>query len=62
PPLPAGLDPEARKVMVTQRVNEILERVWAPEASPSDALAGERDVPRGTRPRSTGLCGRAMPP
>ncbi|HEX7836676.1 MAG TPA: HNH endonuclease signature motif containing protein [Kofleriaceae bacterium] len=62
PPLPAGLDPEARKVMVTQRVNEILERVWAPEASPSDALANERDVPRGTRPRRTGLCGRAMPP
>jgi hypothetical protein len=64
PPIPAGLDPEARKVMVTQRVNEILERVWNPETSPSDT-AGERvrcptwDTDAA---RSTGLRGRAMPP
>ncbi|HEX7840023.1 MAG TPA: HNH endonuclease signature motif containing protein [Kofleriaceae bacterium] len=60
PPIPAGLDPEARKVMVARRVNEILERVWAPESIPGDASAERTRCP--TWDADTARRGRAMPP
>ncbi|HEX7836664.1 MAG TPA: hypothetical protein VF469_04325 [Kofleriaceae bacterium] len=64
PPIPAGLDPEVRKVMVTQRVNEILERIWNPETSSSDTTGSRARCPTwdADAARSTGLRGRAMPP
>jgi hypothetical protein len=60
PPIPAGLGPEARKAMVTQRVNEILERVWAPDASPGGATGERTRCP--TWDADTSIRGRAMPP
>jgi hypothetical protein len=62
PPLPAGLDPEARKVMVTRRVNEILERVWGFETSQSDVTGERGPTWDADAARSTGLRDRAMPP
>jgi hypothetical protein len=56
--------PEARKVMVEQRVSEILERVWTPEARLSDGPGEQTRCPTWDAgvASSTEVRGRAMPP
>jgi hypothetical protein len=47
PPLPAGLDPEARQVLIQERIARIIEQVWATPDSPAEA----REHTRPTRDR-----------
>ncbi|HEX3473667.1 MAG TPA: HNH endonuclease signature motif containing protein, partial [Kofleriaceae bacterium] len=42
PPLPAGLDPEARSVMIAGRIARICEQVWSTPDSPAEARESTR--------------------
>jgi hypothetical protein len=42
PPLPVGLDPEARQALIRERIAKICEQVWATTDSPKEARANTR--------------------